>query len=204
MSGKGSVTRSFEAAQQGDSLAAQALWRRYFPELVRLARQRLGQIRGGVADEEDVALSAMNALLNAARQGRLPNLADRHDLWRLLLTITYRKATDLVRHESRQRRGGGRTRRTSASDTGGPTLAQMLGDEPTPEFAAMMAEQCGELLELLDDNPRRVGPSLRELALRKMEGYTNAELAERFDCSERTVERGLHLIREAWKEERGS
>ena len=58
----------------------------------------------------------------------------------------------------------------------------------------------GGLLERLDDKPRR-GPPLREVAMRKMEGYTNAELAEQFDCSERTVERGLQLIRRKWKEE---
>ena len=81
-------------------------------------------------------------------------------------------------------------------------LAQIIGDTPTPEFAAMMADQCRELLDLLDDKPRR-GPPLRELAVRKMEGYTNAEMAEQFDCSKRTIERGLNLIRKRWKEERG-
>lgn len=37
---------------------------------------------------------------------------------------------------------------------------------------------------------------LRDLAGAKLEGYSNAELALRFDCSERTIERRLHLIRE--------
>ena len=81
-------------------------------------------------------------------------------------------------------------------------LAQVVGDTPTPEFAAMMAEQWRVLLDLLDDKPRP-GPPLRELALRKMEGYTNAELAEQFDCSKRTIERGLCLIRGKWKDESG-
>ena len=55
---------------------------------------------------------------------------------------------------------------------------------------------------MLGDKPRP-GPPLREVAVRKMEGCTNAELAEQFDCSKRTIERGLYLIRKKWKEERG-
>ena len=42
---------------------------------------------------------------------------------------------------------------------------------------------------------------LRELAGAKLEGYANAELAERFGCSERTIERRLHLIREKCQQE---
>jgi RNA polymerase sigma factor (sigma-70 family) len=195
MSAKGSVTHWFEAAQRGDSMAAEALWKRYYPELVRMARQRLGQVRGGVADEEDVALSAMNGFFNAAKQGRLPNLADRHDLWRLLLRMTFRKATDLVRHETRQRRGGGRTRGESAGESGGPSLALIMGDAPTPEFAAIVAEECRRRLEQLDD------AQLQALAVAKMEGCSNEEIAYRLDCSVRTVERRLHLIRRKWPRE---
>ena len=42
---------------------------------------------------------------------------------------------------------------------------------------------------------------LRDLAGAKLEGYSNAELAERFGCSERTIERRLHLIREKCQQE---
>ena len=34
-----------------------------------------------------------------------------------------------------------------------------------------------------------------------MEGYSNAEIAEKLGCSERTVERRLHLIREKCQQE---
>ena len=57
----GSVTHWFEELKQGDSAAAQALWERYFPELVRLARQKLRGAPRRAADEEDVAASAMKS-----------------------------------------------------------------------------------------------------------------------------------------------
>lgn len=196
----GSVTGWFLECQRGDSAAASAIWHRYYPQLVRMARDRLRGVPRGMADEEDVALSAMSTFFDGARQGRFPDLADRYDLWRLLVRITACKAIDLARHEKRKCRCPRRQPGEAAVEPSEEMLAQVIGDSPTPEFAATMAEQCRLLLDRLDDKPRR-GPPLRELAMRKMEGYTNAELAEQFDCSERTIERGLQLIRRKWKEE---
>jgi DNA-directed RNA polymerase specialized sigma24 family protein len=200
MSSDGSVTHWLEGVREGDSLAAQRLWERYFPELVRLAREKLGGTPRRVADEEDVALSAMDSFFQAAQAGRFPNLADRHDLWRLLLRMTARKVVDLERYEARDRRGGGRVRGESALDRSGAgwgecALARVIGDTPTPEFAAMMAEQCRRLLDQLRD------PELQTLAMAKMEGYTNKEIAEQMDCSVRRVERRLNLIRKKWTHE---
>ena len=195
-----SVTHWFEQVREGDSLAVQAVWERYFPELVRLAREKLRGTPRRVADEEDIASSVMESLFRAAQKGRFPDLADRHDLWRLLLGMTARKVVDLKRRETRQRRGGGRVKGESAfggADSAGEHagLAEVIGDVPTPEFAAMMAEEYQRRLEQLDD------PDLKALAVAKMEGYTNEEIAKRLGCSVRTVERRLRLIRKKWEEE---
>ena len=58
-----------------------------------------------------------------------------------------------------------------------------------------MADQCRRLLQMLDD------PQLQEIAVAKMEGCSNQEIAQRLDCAVRTVERRLRLIRDQWKEE---
>jgi DNA-directed RNA polymerase specialized sigma24 family protein len=200
MSSNGSVTHWLDDIRRGNSKAAEALWRRYFPELVRLARDKLGDAPRAVADEEDVALSAMDSFFDAAQRGRFPDLADRHDLWRLLLQMTVRKVVDLKRRETRQRRGGGRVRHVSAlsetrSESDSGALARIVGDTPTPEFAAMMAEECRRLIEMLDVD-------LQALALAKLQGYENREIAAQSDCSVRTVERRLHLIRRKWEKER--
>ena len=87
----------------------------------------------------------------------------------------------------------------SASDA--PGLVGVAGDAPTPQFAAIMAEECQRLLGLLQDAER---PHLQAIAVAKMEGYTNQEIAQQLDCSKRTIERGLELIRKKWKEEQPS
>jgi DNA-directed RNA polymerase specialized sigma24 family protein len=147
-----------------------------------------------MADEEDIALSALNGFCRAAQQGRFPDLADRDDLWRLLLQMTSHKAISLARHERRQRRGGGQVKSLDEENLVSEKriVAATIGNEPTPEFAAMMADECRALLERLND------PQLRNLAIAKLEGYSNEQIAQRLDCSLRTVERRLRLIRKEW------
>ncbi len=200
MSSDGSITFWIEEIKRANPAAAEALWQRCFPRLVRLAREKLRGVPTRMVDEEDLALSAMDRFCRAAQEGRYPDLAGRDELWRLLLRITARRAVDLARRETSQRRGGGRVHgeselgpEDSASEPRG--LAWAADDEPSPEFAAMMAEECRRLLEQLDDD------GLRTLALAKMEGYSNKEIAGQVGCSVRTVERRLKLIRDTWKEE---
>jgi DNA-directed RNA polymerase specialized sigma24 family protein len=192
-----SVTCWLEQLKAGEQDAAQPLWERYFARLVEQAERRLRGAARAVADGEDVALSAFQSFCRAARQGRYPRLADRDDLWRLLVVITERKALTQVRDQRRLKRGGGKVLDEAAlagpaGDAAG--LAGVAGGEPTPAFTALVAEQCGLLLERLGDE------RLRELALAKMEGYTNEEIAARFDMALRTVERKLGLIRRVWED----
>jgi DNA-directed RNA polymerase specialized sigma24 family protein len=140
-----------------------------------------------------VALSAFDSFCRGAEHGRFPQLADRHDLWPLLVVLTARKANRLVRHERRQKRGGGKVHDEAILDTDtaaeGPALAQLIGREPTPEFAAQVAEEFQRLLDRLGDE------ELRTIALWKLEGYTNEEIAAKLGCVARTVERKLRVIR---------
>src|SRR5437762_499594 len=61
--------------------------------------------------------------------------------------------------------------------------------------AAQMADECRRLLDELGD------PELRSVALWKLEGYTNAEVAAKLGCVVGTVERKLRAIRTIWGKE---
>lgn len=181
----------------GDAAAAQRLWQHYYERLLRLARAKLGSANRRVSDEEDVVLSAFHSFYQAAVTGRFPCLEDRDDLWKLLVVFTARKAIDHLRDCHRQKRGGGEIRGESAFHAGGDDGAggfeQVVGTEPTPEFAALMCEQYESLLDQLSDE------SLRQIALLRLENYTVDEIAEKLHCSVRTVKRRLALIRAVWQ-----
>lgn len=187
----GSVSRWIHLLRDGDSAGAQPLWEMYFARIVALARAKLLGAPRGMSDEEDVALSAFDSFCRGARAGRFPQLADRDNLWRLLVTITARKTSRLRRDQARQKRGGGEAPLALGSEEA--DADEVLSQEPTPELAAQAAEECGRLLRALHDQ------DLARVALWKMEGYTNEEIAERLGCAPRSVERKLRLIRELWE-----
>lgn len=194
-----SVTEWLGKLKAGDLLVGQQLWQRYVHQLLRLSKRKLGDASKKVSDEEDVALSAFHALLVGAADGRFGQLEDRDDLWQLLVMLTERKAIAVRRKDKAEKRGGGDVRGESAVD--GPKgsrfggMAQVVSAEPTPEFAAQMAEDLAVRLAMLDEDPQ-----LRQIAYDKMGGFTNSEIAQRLHCSVRSVERQLSLIRKIWIE----
>jgi DNA-directed RNA polymerase specialized sigma24 family protein len=192
-----SVTRWIQGLKTDNQAEAfQRLWERYFPQLVQLAQSRLRGQTGGPSDGEDVALSAFESFFRGAAAGRFPELANREDLWKLLVTITARKAQNCQRDEHRRKRGGGRVINQTAlagseNDEDG-ALVEVVSGEPTPEFAAMMTDECRRLFGSLSDE------SLRVVALLKLEGHSNEEIAKSLECGLRTVERKLEVIRKRW------
>jgi DNA-directed RNA polymerase specialized sigma24 family protein len=200
MASSASVTYWLTQLKAGERAAAQPLWENYFRRLLARARHKLAGIPRRAADEEDVALSAFDSFCRAAEQGRFPQLHDRHDLWQLLVVITDRKASNLVQAERCQKRGEGKVLDEAAlgqsqGNASEPPLAEVLSHEPSPEFAAELADEYCRLLDLLAD------PELQQVALAKMEGYSIDEIAEQLRVVPRTVKRRLHVIRLAWEQE---
>ncbi len=195
MSDTNDVSHWIDQVKGGDSSAANRIWQHYFDRLVQAVRRRLVGQNRAVSDEEDIVLSVFDSFYAAAENGRFPDLSDRDDLWRLLLRMSARKVTDKRRHDLRQRRGGDVVVHSLNEAGEDETIIEAIGDEPSPEMVLMMQESVEQFFSHLG-----VG-HLRDLAVARLEGYSNAELAQRFECSERTIERRLHLIREKCQQE---
>ncbi len=144
-----------------------------------------------------MALSAFDSFCRRAVCGQFPQLDDRDNLWRLLVIITARKAYKLILRTTSQKRGSHAVLDEAALAKNGKNVVQIeqfIAQEPTAEFAAQAAEEYQYLLKRLGDD------RLREVALLKMEGFTNEEIAAKRGCVERTVYRQLALIRTLWSE----
>jgi DNA-directed RNA polymerase specialized sigma24 family protein len=197
MSSPGSITQLLNQLKARERTNVQKLWERYFHRMVGLARKRLQRLPRHISDEEDVALSAFKSFCLAAENGRFPQLADSDDLWQILVMLVQRKAANVYQYETRARRDCRRVQRQAVDDAaeGADFVQRLRSKEPDPQFVVEVTEVCALLLERLSDE------KLRQVALRKMEGYTNNEIAATMDCAEVTIERRLNLIRRTWDRE---
>jgi hypothetical protein len=194
--GDGSITGWIAGGKAGDLEAAQPLWERYFARMVDLVRSRLRASprrgRDAASDEEDAALSAFDSLCAGLARGRFPQLAERDDLWRLLVVITTRKVRAQARRRLWQKCGGGQVQPACDLDDGqsdDDLSARAVGSEPTPEFAVMVVEEYRKLLDRSGDDV------LRRVAILRIEGHTTDAIAGRLGCARRTVARRPALIR---------
>jgi DNA-directed RNA polymerase specialized sigma24 family protein len=199
----GSITGWLEDLKAGRPEAVDAIWAHYYQRVVALVRRRLkaGPLCA-VEDDEDVALSVIQGLCEGAVQGRFERMHDRVDLWQLLAAITVKKTLARGRWYARQKRGGSRlvngqvavgsSRADDVDNDDRDALAQAESREPSPDSAAIVAEQVQELLDSLPDL------ILRQIAEWRMDGLSNAEIAGKMGCTVRTVERKLERIRAIW------
>lgn len=185
------VTEWLRRLEAGHDLAAQRLWDVFFERLVRLVQDRMRATDRRVADPEDVALSAFASFCRGVENQRFPELCNRQGLWRLLVSITIHKLLHLQRDQNRLKRGGHfrEIELPADSDTERSAVDQIISREPTPEFAAQVAEQYDLWMRALNSE------ELVRLAEWKLEGFTNDEIATKSGRTTRTVERKLNLIR---------
>lgn len=188
-----------DRVRDGDEQATATLWERYFRQLVRVAAKRLPANLKRTGDEEDIALSAFHSFIAGIRLDRFPDLGGPDNLWGLLITLTSRKVHAHLRHQTRQKRGGGSVRGESvfidpSDPQRGVGIGGVTGDVDTPDLQAELAEACETLLQKLPDD------QLRQIAIMRMDGYLVDEIAGRLGISKRAIERRLQLIRKVWAE----
>jgi DNA-directed RNA polymerase specialized sigma24 family protein len=190
----GSITKAIIDLGHDDR-AAEIIWRRFFDRLCEYTQKRIGQRHRRHFDEDDVANSAFFVLFEGIKDGRFAELQNRDDLWQLLTLIASRKACNARKHFDRLKRGGGKVQ-------GGVTL-ESFADAPLVEYLARIEPPQYELLEQLSDDlvQRLPDPTLRRVAMLRLAGHSNAEIAAELDCVTRTVERKLQLIRMIWTRE---
>lgn len=178
--------------------AAQQLWNRYMHRLLDLARQQLSSRVRQREDEHDVLQSAFKSFCQR-HQERQFDLKDRDGLWGLLVRIVENKASNVAKKHARARRNAfaeAQNQPASSGDTSAGILDGFDDCAPDPAEAAALVEVIEARLAALDD-------TLRRIALWKLEGWTDREIAapDKLDCAIKTVERKMKLIREKWSKE---
>lgn len=194
MQDDGDITVWINGLKQSDPDSAEKIWSHFIQKLLAATRGRIARTSRGRYDEEDAAQSAFLDLCNGMVEGRFPHVEDRTSLWHMLLQITSRKISARHRYDRRKKRNVALSVQESAFAELGVGMDALPSGEPSPEFASQFKETCDEMLGGLD------GENLKQIGLLKMEGYTDSEVAAKLNCSRRTVQRRLEMIRRNWLE----
>lgn len=191
----GSVSQWIDELRHNKQDAATKIWERFVGRLVNVANRRIRGASCRIADGETIVADAFKDFFNRSPED-FDKLINRNDLWQILVMITERRAIDAIRFENNQRRGGGRVMNEASlggkDDSRFGLIDSMASGGDPPEVELMMIEALEDRLNSLGDQ------LLRQIAIDKMEGSTNAAIAEKRKISLRSVERKLAIIRKNW------
>jgi DNA-directed RNA polymerase specialized sigma24 family protein len=171
--------------------AAQQIFQRYISKLESTARAKIAGLRLHDRDDQDVAQLVMEQFFFAVRNGRFPRLQDRHDLWQILLVILERRVIDLRRRPPEPLCGESCLAPPAENYSRCERMGALPSFEPTPDMIVQLEEELRHRLQQLPEG-------LRQTAVWKLEGHSNAEIATLLKRSVKRVEAKLKLIRELW------
>ncbi|MEM6468029.1 MAG: ECF-type sigma factor [Planctomycetota bacterium] len=196
MSDNHSVSELIQRLDQEDSKALSEIWNRYIHRLITESRRQLMNFPRRAADEEDVAQEAFQAFFDGMKEGRFVQLENRDDLWKILVLLAERKAVTAIRRETASKRGGLSKRGESVFERWASDASAAFGINeivgPSPTMIDGFSTGVRELLEQLPDD------TMKSIAMMRLGGYSNQEIAKSLQIAKRTVERKLGLIRKAW------
>jgi RNA polymerase sigma factor (sigma-70 family) len=181
------VTQWLQKHRAGDAAAAQRLFEHFAQRLSRLAQRHLSPRVRQRVDGDDVVQSVFRSFFvrDAAGQFQIENSLE---LWKLLVTITLRKARKTWREHTAERRD---VAREQAAE--GDWLVSELCREPTVVEALILVDEIHSLVGDLSDTHARA------LELR-LAGYTPTEIAKSMGISRQAVYRLLKVLQDRLNE----
>ena len=174
----------------GDREIIGRFFREYGPSLERLAEKNLPPGMRRRIGPEDIVQSACRTFFRRAQGGEF-QLEESENIWRLLCAITLTKVREQARFHSRQKRSLAHEVQVDPGGSGGSAAGfDAIAGGVSPPSAAAFAEQFQRIMASLDSEEQRVVDL-------KLQDFTNEDVAEQLQCSERTVRRIVKRLQSA-------
>ena len=169
---------------EGEEEVVRDFWNQYGDRLEKLAGRQLNPKMQRRVQADDVVQSACRTFFRRAEAGQF-KLDESESLWRLMCAIVVNKARMKIRFHLQEKRGVNHEEEQSNEDR---PVDIGVSESPTPDAIAEFNDQFEFIMNALDEEEKQI------IQL-KLEDLTNEEIAERMDCSERTVRRIFSRIR---------
>jgi len=175
-----------ESCRRGDQRAAKMLYDRYVGLLLAQAKRRLSQRLASRVEAEDIVQSVFRSFFLRLQKGEY-QFDQGEDIAKLLLRITVNKTLRQVTYHQAAKRA--LQQETPQPTEANEALIQVAGRDPSPEEAVAYVDEVEHFLKQLPTEARRI------IELR-LEGFSEREIAERLQISDRKVRRINERIRE--------
>ncbi|MGO8753178.1 MAG: RNA polymerase sigma factor [Thermoguttaceae bacterium] len=162
----------------GTSSAIEQAVNRYRDQLCRLVAREMGRRLAAREEPEDAVDSALVSFCRGVKELRF-HFDHSGAMWKLLETITRHKMLHHIERENADIR--------NADHEQGPVAQDAPGREPLPEDAVQVSDLIEKAIEGLE-------PPDPEICRLHLEGYTRAELAAKFNCTEAKIRAKLDRI----------
>lgn len=188
----GSITVQLAALKRGDSVAQEWLFERLLPQVLELARRRIGRCPSRYHDEFDLAIEVLGVLL--MRASSFDQLRNRSDLERLLSRLVKYKSIDAYRRmRRRQKIEVGESWIVGFSNHARSRVrfqAERLSDDAMQIIATELFDSLMHTINKFKENELQCGQILKLI----VDGYTVAEVAQIVGRGERSIYRLLERI----------
>lgn len=179
------LTDLYRQHRGGDVEATEQLFFYFAERLSRLAQRYLSPKLAPRVDGGDVMQSALKSFLVRASAGQF-RIENSQDMWKLLVTITVRKARQQVRVHNAEIRAV--DREVPQPLAGEVSIVDQLTEEPSVAEAVACAEEIDRLVK--DDPPEYA----RVLELR-LADYSIREIADELRLTKGTIESILNVFK---------
>lgn len=173
--------------KDGDEEAAQEIFSRYVSRLAGLARCRLSEKMQRRVDPDDIVQSVYRSFFGHAKGDRY-ELKRSGDLWRLLAGITVNKTLGQVEHHRAAKRTIDVEVENLSDGSSVQISPELLAREPTVEEAIIFSDEVENLMKQLE-------PIERQCFEMRLQDMSTADIAEKVDCSPRTVRRVIERVK---------
>jgi DNA-directed RNA polymerase specialized sigma24 family protein len=191
----GSVSKWILGARQGDPVAIDQIVSRYLARLATSARLLLRDKVRQPHDGEDIAADVLMQIAEELSSGKHRRLCDREGLWVLLIAIVDKQVVQL--REVRRRQNESIPQEL-------PLTEYLFNCDQDLELMLSKANRHGDLQAVLDQMDDLISmfrdKQSREIASRKLQGYSNREIGAQLGLVSKTVDRKVAKIEARWKQ----
>jgi DNA-directed RNA polymerase specialized sigma24 family protein len=188
-----SVTDWIAGWKRGNEYAAIELGRRYRPLAERVARRKLSTDarHKTVADEEDVAVEALNNLLSKIRDGNFPDLKNRGDFARVLAAFATNVALNHSTSSRSAKRNASKTVHLGDLEASGSADKSSETRMYAQNFDTAYTELREEIISTLADD------QLKMVFKLLMDGQDTEVISKKLNVSYTTASRRVSMVRAA-------